>query len=251
LDADGDRDGCAHAERRQVHDVARVAEHHFRERFAEGHHRLGFGADGRAGCAEQNAKTTICSTSPRAMASMMLAGNTCSMMLPGWAAPARQGPRRNVCASFMPAPGRTRLTAASPRNSAKRGDDFEVDDGLQADAAHAFQVAAPAMPKTSVPKISGAMMERMSRRKTLLTGAELPRQRGSERAQGHARGHADEDPGGQRRRFNARPTSASGAARRRTSCAAAGSGAARSSELRHTTESSFLSGSPTWPSMVR
>jgi hypothetical protein len=34
------------------------------------------------------------------------------------------------------------LTAASPEKQRERGDDFEVDDGLQADAAHAFEVAA-------------------------------------------------------------------------------------------------------------
>ena len=38
--------------RREEHDVVRVLEHHFRERFAELHHRARFGADRRAGRAE-------------------------------------------------------------------------------------------------------------------------------------------------------------------------------------------------------
>jgi hypothetical protein len=90
----------------------------------------------------RNAKTTICSTSLRAMASMMLAGKYVLQERANvaWAC----GSAASAAVRWMgtPAPGRTRLTTPSPRNSAKRGDDFEIDDGLGADAAHALEIAA-------------------------------------------------------------------------------------------------------------
>jgi hypothetical protein len=65
----------------------------------------------------RKANTTICNTSPRAMASITLAGKVCSKT------PERVGlacgkVSTGVNASFICSPGRVRFTAAKPRNSA-------------------------------------------------------------------------------------------------------------------------------------
>jgi hypothetical protein len=63
-----------------------------------------------------------------------------------------------------------RFTIAEPDEQRNRGDDFKVEQRLRAHAPYFFQVAAPAIPTTSVEKISGAMIDlirlrKMSRRK--------------------------------------------------------------------------------------
>ena len=69
----------------------------------------------------------------------------------------------------------------------------------------AFTLPAPAMPYTSVPKISGAMIDLIRRRKMLLTGDSCARHLRRAQAQRDARGHADEDPGGERQPLQRSP----------------------------------------------
>ncbi len=66
----------------------------------------------------RNAKTTICSTSLRAMASMMLVGTICSTNEPAVVCVCGTAASAAVRARGTPTPGRTRFTAANPRNSA-------------------------------------------------------------------------------------------------------------------------------------
>ena len=73
---------------------------------------------------------------------MMLAGNTCSMMAPAHGALVRQ---RGLGGSLRQLHARARPHQVHRRQAQEqreRGDDFEVDDGLQADAAHALEIAA-------------------------------------------------------------------------------------------------------------
>ena len=74
--ADGGRHRAEDAQRREQHHVIGVSEHHFGKRFAEFDHRAGALAPMAAQAApNMKENTTICSTSPRAIASMMLVGN--------------------------------------------------------------------------------------------------------------------------------------------------------------------------------
>ena len=75
LAAHGDGDSGAHAQRRQVHHVPRVAEHDLGQRLAERHHGLALAPRPRRRRRTGRQKTTTCRTSSRAIASMMLVGN--------------------------------------------------------------------------------------------------------------------------------------------------------------------------------
>ena len=63
-----------------------------------------------------------------------------------------------------------------------------------------------AIPATSVPNSSGAMIDLISRRKMLLTGVELRSRCAARRnPERNARRHSDEDPGGQRQALQRSP----------------------------------------------
>ena len=109
----------------------------------------------------------------------------------------------------------------------------------------------PAIPATRVPKISGAMMDRISRRKIALDGGQLLRGAGRRHPARQSRRHPDEDPRGQGNPPHRSPHFSFSRSTSKKSCAAAGSGAAQYAELRHTTQSPSCSGSPICPSMVR
>ena len=200
----------------------------------------------------RNAKTTICSTSPRAMASMMLAGKTCSRMPRQRGLALRQRGFGGGALELHARAGPHQVHRGQPQEQRHRGDDLEVDDGLEADAAHApSRRRAPAIPTTSVAKISGAMMDLISRRKMLLTGASCCADGGRAQAQRDAGGHADEDPGGERQPLHRSPhfsfwrsTSKNimrGGRISRSACWSCGRPPGRR----------CCSGSPIWPSMVR
>ena len=102
-----------------VHHVVGVAEHHLGERFAERHHGSGFGADGRAGRAEQKRKHDNLQHVAAGHGVDDAGGK-------GVLERARErGPRLRPIrvspaerSSVMPSPGRTRFTAPNPRTSA-------------------------------------------------------------------------------------------------------------------------------------
>ena len=105
------------------------------------------------------------------MASIMLAGNTCSSTELTVGAACWMAVSDAVGASFNPAPGRTRFTAARPRKSATVVTASKYKIAFRPMRPMRFKSPEPALPYTRVPKLSGAMMDRISRRKMLLTGA--------------------------------------------------------------------------------
>ena len=121
----------------------------------------------------RKAKTTICSTSLRAMASMMLAGNVCSTCWPAWSALSAAAASAARARDRHALAGTHQIDHAEPEEQRERGDDFEIEDRLRADAAHVLEVAAARDAGTSVPNSSGAMIERISRRKIVLMQPEL------------------------------------------------------------------------------
>jgi len=74
----------------------------------------------------RNAKTTTCSTSLRAMASMMLAGKTCSRMAPSVAGGACVAPNSAPPAPIgTPSPGRAQVHRREAQEQGQGGDDFK------------------------------------------------------------------------------------------------------------------------------
>ena len=182
---------------------------------------------------------------------MMLAGNTCSIDGAGAGRRLRQGGFGGSLRQFHARAGTHQVDRGEPQKQRERGDDFEVDDGFQADAAHALQIAAA---RDAIYQRAENQRRDDGADQPQEDGAdraELPRYTGRKRAQSHARGHADEDPGSQRQALQRSPhfsfwrsTSKNIMRGGRIRCSAY-------SELRQTTASSFFSGSPIWPSMVR
>ncbi len=117
------------------------------------------------------ANTTICSTSLRAMASAMLAGKTC------WSSEAKVVGVAGIAASAavlaraMPSPGRTTFTITKPSRSASVVAISKYRIALPKMRPMAFRSRTPPIPTTSVERISGAMITRIRRRNTSLTGA--------------------------------------------------------------------------------
>ena len=129
-------------------------------------------------------KTTICSTSLRAMASMMLAGKTCSSTVRerGLRRAAAPASAARAARSVTPVAGPHQIDRAEPEEQRDGRDDFEIDDRLERRCGPCvFRSPPPAMPYTSVPNSSGAMIDRISRRNTLLTGASCFATSGRER----------------------------------------------------------------------
>ena len=90
----------------------------------------------------RKAKTTIWSTSLRAMASMMLVGKMCSSMVPSVAGAGGSGGFGGGALDGHALAGPHQVHGGQAQEQRQRGDDFEIEDGLDADAAHALQIAA-------------------------------------------------------------------------------------------------------------
>ncbi len=114
-----------------------------------------------------------------------------------------------------------------------------------------FRSPEPAMPWTRVANSSGAMMERISRRKMWLRGSRCGANARREGAHGHAGGHPDEDPESQRETLQRSPHF--------NFCRSTSKNIWRGGRIRcsaycvlwQTSVSRSRMGVPTWPSMVR
>jgi len=106
--------------------------------------------------------------------------------------------------------GRTRLTAASPSNSARVVTISKYRMALPPMRPMRFISPPPAMPTTSVAKISGAMMERINCRNTRLTGESCLAKPGATIPRATPAAIPMKIQAVREMRFNARPTSASG-----------------------------------------
>ena len=189
------------------------------------------------------------------MASMMLAGKGVleDGGQGGLASAGSAASAARAAAIGTPVAGAHQVHRAQPQEQRDGGDDFEVDDRLERRCGPSASMSPPpAMPYTSVPNSSGAMIDRISRRNTLLAGPSCFADVRRDDPQRDARGHADEDPGGERNPLHRSPHFSFCAQHVEEHHARAdGSDAANSRELRHTTVSPSRSGPPIWPSMVR
>ena len=103
-----------------------------------------------------------------------------------------------VCASCHARAGPHQVDGGESQEQREGGDDFEVDDGLEADAAHALEVAAAGDANHQRAEYQGRDDGADQPQKDGADGSQLARHAGREGSQSHPRGHADEDPGGQR-----------------------------------------------------
>ncbi len=186
------------------------------------------------------------------MASMMLAGKVCSTTVASDAGAAAATGVGGGARDRHAIAGADQVDHAQAEEQREGGDDFEIEDRLAADAAHVFEVAAAGDPGDQRARTSsGAMMERIRRRKIVLMRPELFGEIRREDAQRHAGGHADKDPGRQRNPFHRSPHLSFW---RSTSKNIMRGGRISSSEwceLWQTTMSCSRMGVPTCPSMVR
>ena len=118
-----------------------------------------------------------------------------------------QLPRR-MRSNRMPSPGLTRLTAANPRKSAARRDDFKVHNSFHPIRPIVRTLPVLAMPATSVPNSSGARIDFIKRRNAVLTGASFTANLAQKR-QGDTGGHPEKIQDVNDNRFIARPSSIS------------------------------------------
>ena len=193
----------------------------------------------------RNANTTICSTSPRAMASMMLAGKVCSSMALQLVGALRQRRLRRRCAaSVMPSPGPHQIHRAQSEKQRERGDDFEIEDGLAGRCGPCASYRRRRRCRTtSVPKSSGAMIDWISRRKIVADGRQLlARHPGAHAPSATPAAMPMKIQAVSESRFNVLPISVFAAARRRTSCCGGRIRCSACSELRQTMRSSFAHG---------
>ena len=137
---------------------------------------------------------------------MMLAGNVCSRTL-------RQRGRRcrghrvgRRARDRHALAGPHQIHHAQPQEQARRWSRFRNTGSPSAPIRPmCLRSPPPAIPATSVPNSSGAMMDRIRRRNTVLISPSCLAKSGREHAQRHARGHADEDPGRQRNSLHRSP----------------------------------------------
>ncbi len=87
-----------------------------------------------------NAKTTICSTSPFAMESMMLVGNVCSRICDRLVVVCATAAVEPFC-NWTPDAGLDQIHRAQTDEERDGGHNLEVEKRLAADAAHGLDVA--------------------------------------------------------------------------------------------------------------
>src|SRR6185369_1708448 len=142
LGAHGDANGRTDAERGEVHDVAGIAEHHFGERGAETHHRVGLGADGGAGGAEQEGEDHHLEHVVAGHGIDDAGGEGVLEDGRQGGGRLRHGGLRGGGLNGDAFAGADQVDYAEAQEERDRGDHFEVEDRLQSDAAHLLHVAA-------------------------------------------------------------------------------------------------------------
>ncbi len=205
------RHGRTHAQRRQIHHIFRVPEHHLGKRLAKPDHRLRLRPDRRAGRAEQKREhhnlQHIAARHGIDHARRNRVLQSCRKTSPMLAAiRSRPPPAPASC----PAPGRTRFTAPSPRNSAIGRQRFEIDDGLQPDPAHRLHAARARDAVHQRPENQRRDDRPDQPQKNVGQRGHPIRLRGSSetaRPTATPGEHGDEDPGRQRQPFHRSPLS--------------------------------------------
>ena len=102
-------------------------------------------------------------------------------------------------------PGPHQVDRAQSEEQRHGGDDFEIEDGLGADAAHVLEVAAAGDAGHQRGEQQGRDDGADQAQEDVAHRAELVGEIRREDAQRHAGGHADEDPGGQREPLHRSP----------------------------------------------
>ncbi len=104
-----------------------------------------------------------------------------------------------------PSPGPHQVDRGQSQKQRQRGDDFEIQNGLAADAAHALHVAAAGDAHHQRAEQQRRDDGADQPQEHVADRAQLPGESGRRDAQRHARGHADKDPGGEGEPFHRSP----------------------------------------------
>src|ERR1017187_7206874 len=246
-----DRQRGANAQRRQDHHVARVAEHDLGQRGTELDYRLRLGAHGRAGGTEQESENydlegVVASHGIDDAGGDNVLQQRIQIGRRGWNGRFGRGALDGNAHS-----GANQVHGAQAQEQRGGGDDFEIDDGFGADAAHALQVAAAGHARHQRAEQQGRddgadqAEENVGHRPQLLGGSRR------DDAESHARRHSDENPRGERNPLHRSPHFSLERSTSKNRMWGGRTSRSESRELRHTRSSPSLMGLPTWPSMVR
>ena len=195
----------ADAERGQVHHVPGVAEHDLGQGRAELDHRFRFGADGRAGGAEQEGEDHDLERVVARHGVDDAGGKDVLEDRAEGGLSLRYGGFRGAAMNRNAGAGAHQVDGGQPQQQRQGGDNLEIEDGLAADAAHAFHVAAARDAHHQRAKDQRRDDGADQLQKHPADGRELPGEARRDDSESHARGHPDEDPGGERDAFQRSP----------------------------------------------
>jgi hypothetical protein len=195
---DGDGNGRAYTERRNVHDVLRVAEHDGGHGTGELNNWLRFLADGRTGRAEQRRRRPPFGERRWASDSKMFDGMACSKTEVKETGLAKAGRVAAFSAViFMPSAGLENIHHHQTDDQRERGGNFKIGDGLERDAAHGFQFACRRDAVNQSSEEQGPDDRFDQPQKNVADGRELDGKSREENTDQNANDERDENPRGE------------------------------------------------------